>query len=79
MAKCYYLRTSLHLGSVITLGKTLYKAPELKNTLTFLKCYLEVHNKSSNVACRAELDRFPLIIDIDKRIVSHLQLSQRKG
>ena len=28
----------------------------------FCKRYLEVHNKSSNVACRSELGRFPLII-----------------
>ena len=35
-----------------------------KTHLHFCKRYLEVHNKSSNVACRAELGRFRLIIDI---------------
>ena len=38
-----------------------------KTHLHFCKRYLEVHNKSSNVACRAELGRFPLIVDINKR------------
>ena len=37
----------------------------------FCKRYLEVHNQSSNVACRAELGRFPLIIDINKKIINY--------
>ena len=38
----------------------------------FCKRYLEVHNKSSNVACRSELGRFPFIIDINKKILLKL-------
>ena len=33
-----------------------------KTHLQFCKRYLELSNKVSNVACRAELGRFPLII-----------------
>jgi len=33
-----------------------------KTHLQFRKLYLEVSNKASNMACRAELGRFPLII-----------------
>ena len=40
--------------------------------------YLEVHNKSSNVACRAELGRFPLIIDINKKILNYVHYLQEK-
>ena len=35
-----------------------------KTHLQFCKRYLEVHNKASNIACRAELGKFPLIIEI---------------
>ena len=38
----------------------------------FCKRYLEVHNKSSNAACRDELGRFPLIIDISKKVINYL-------
>ena len=37
-----------------------------KTHLKFRKRYLEVSNKACNVACRAELGRFPLIIAIYK-------------
>ena len=40
------------------------KKKKKKKHLHFCKRYLEVHNKSTNVACRAELGRFPLIVDI---------------
>ena len=54
-------------------------APQLKKTqLQFCKRYLEVHNKASNIACRAELGKFPLIIDINKKILL-LKLPPRKG
>ena len=43
-----------------------------KTHLHFCKRYLEVHNKSSNVACRSELGRFPFIIDINKNILLKL-------
>ena len=35
-------------------------------TEKFCKRYLQVHNKASNIACRAELGKFPMIIDIRK-------------
>ena len=37
-----------------------------------LKRYLEVSNKASNMANRAELGKYPTIIDIDKKM-SHLR------
>ena len=43
-----------------------------KTHLHFCKRYLEVDNKSSNVACRSELGRFPFIIDINKKILLKL-------
>ena len=43
-----------------------------KAHLHFCKRYLEVHNKSSNIACRSELGRFPLIIDINNKILNYL-------
>ena len=39
--------------------------------LQFCKRYLEVHNKASNIACRAELSKFPLIIDINEKILTY--------
>ena len=32
--------------------------------------YLEVHNKASNMTCRAELGKYPMIIDINKKILN---------
>ena len=43
-----------------------------KTHLHFCKRYLEVHNKSSNVAWRSELGRFPLIININNKILNYL-------
>ena len=42
-----------------------------KTHLQFCKRYLEVSNKASNVACRAELGRFPLIIAINQKIMNY--------
>ena len=50
----------------------------LPTYLHFCKRYLEVHNKSSNVAYRSELDRFPLIIDINNKILNYLNYLQEK-
>ena len=47
-----------------------------KTHLHFCKRYLEVHNKSSNVAYRS--GRFPLIIDINKKILNYLNYLQEK-
>ena len=41
-----------------------------KTHLQFCKRYLQVHNKASNIACRAELGKFPMIIDINKKILN---------
>ena len=49
-----------------------------KTYLHFCKRYLEVYNKSSNVACRAELGRFQLIIDINKNILNYVHCLQGK-
>ena len=49
-----------------------------KTHLHFCKRYLEVHNKSSNVACRSELGGFPLIVDINKKILNYLNYLQEK-
>ena len=63
------------LNQILSRGK----APELKKThLHFCKRYLEVHNKSSNVACRAELGRFPLIVDMNKKILNYVHYLQGK-
>ena len=49
-----------------------------KTHLQFFKRYLEVHNKASNIACRAELGKFPLIIDINKKILYYLNYIREK-
>ena len=43
-----------------------------KTHLQFCKGYLQVHNKASNIACRAELGKLPQIIDINKKILNYL-------
>jgi len=51
--------------------KTWDSSPTEKIHLKFCKHYLEVNNKASNVACRAELGRLPLIIPINQKIINH--------
>ncbi len=46
--------------------------------LQFCKRYLEVSNKASNVAYRAELGRFPLLITTNQRILNYLIYLQEK-
>ena len=49
------------------------KTHQLKKThLQFCKRYLEVSNKASNIACRAEFGRFSLITDINKRMLNYV-------
>ena len=43
-----------------------------KTHLKFCRRYLEVINKACNVACRAELGRFPLIIAINRKILNYI-------
>ena len=52
--------------------KTWDKSPIEKIHLKFCKRYLEVNNKASNIACRAELGRLPLIIPINQRIMKYI-------
>ena len=52
--------------------KTWDRSPIEKIHLKFCKRYLEVHNKTSNIACRAELGRLPLIIPINQRIMKYV-------
>ena len=40
--------------------------------MQFCRLYLQVHNKAFNIACRAELGKFPMIIDINKKILNYL-------
>ena len=49
-----------------------------KTHLQFCKRYLQVHNKASNIACRAELGKFPMIIDINKKIPNYLDYLRGK-
>ena len=52
--------------------KTWDRSPIEKIHLKFCKRYLEVNNKASNIACRAELGRLSLIIPINQRIMKYL-------
>ena len=47
--------------------------------LQFCKRYLEVNNKASNIACRAELGRFPVNVTINKKILKYILYIQSKG
>ena len=44
--------------------------PIEKGHLQFCKHYFQVNNKDSNIACQAELGRYSLIFDINKRILN---------
>ena len=46
-------------------------SPIGKIHLKFCKRYLEVNDKASNIACRAELDRLPLLIPINQKIMKY--------
>ena len=48
-----------------------------KAHLQFCKRYLEVNNKASNIACRAELGRSPLNITINEKILKYILYIQR--
>ena len=47
------------------------KTPTEKAHLKFCKVFLGVNRKASNLACRAEMGRFPLKIVIDKQILNY--------
>ena len=44
----------------------------------FCKRYLQVHNNVSNIVCGAELGKFPMIIDINKKILNYLDYLRGK-
>ena len=44
----------------------------------FCKRYLELNNKASNIACKAELDRFPLNITSNQKILKYILYIQFK-
>ena len=46
-------------------------SPIEKGHLPFCKRYLEVHNKASNMASRAELGKYSMIIEINKKILNY--------
>ena len=47
--------------------------------LKFCKRYLEVNNKASNSACRAELGRLPLIVPINQKIMKYFVYLNNKN
>ena len=50
-----------------------WDGPQIEKAhLQFCKRYLEVNNKASNIACRAELGRFPLNITINQKILKYI-------
>ena len=53
-------------------------SPIEKIHLQFCKRYLEVNNKASNLACRAELGRLPLIIPINQKIMKYFVYLKNK-
>ena len=48
-----------------------------KSDVQFCKRYLRASNKASKVACRAELDRFPLFIAINQKIINYSKSSKK--
>ena len=47
--------------------------------LKFCKRYLEVNNKASNLACRAELGRLPLVVPINQKIMKYFVYLNNKN
>ena len=54
-------------------------SPIEKGYLQFCKRYLQVNDKASNIACRAELGQYPLIFYINKGILKYISYLQNKG
>ena len=63
------MKSGVHIQNLISSLGTIPRSK--KSHLQFCKRYLEVSNKASNVACRAELGRFPLIIAINQKIMNY--------
>ena len=65
-----YVKPDSSLGTVCRLKKT---------HLQFCKRYLQVGNKASNMACSAELGRFPLNIAINQKIINYFLYLHNTG
>ena len=48
------------------------QTPTEKAHLKFCKLYLGLHRKATNIACRGELGKFPLLIHIHKRLIKYI-------
>lgn len=48
------------------------KTPTEKTQLKFCKIYLGVNSKTTNIACRGELGKYPLLIPIHKKIIKYV-------
>jgi hypothetical protein len=48
------------------------QTPTEKAHLKFCKLYLGLHRKATNIASRGELGKFPLLIDIHKRLIKYI-------
>ena len=53
--------------------------PNRKNSPQILRRYLEVNNKPSNIDCRAELDRLPLLMPLNQKIMKYFVYKKNKG
>ena len=53
-------------------------SPIEKGHLQFCKRYLQINSKASNIACQAEPGRYPLISNINKRILKCISYLQSK-
>ena len=61
-------------GEFTCIDKDFHKwnqTPIEKTHLKFCKLYLGINKKATNVACRGELGKFPLLINIHKRIIKY--------
>jgi hypothetical protein len=57
----------------ITNGTTHAGLERKKTHLKFCKLYLGVSRRASNIACRGELGKFPLLISIKKNIINYIK------
>ena len=54
------------------LVRTWDRSPCLQNWRWIFSNYLEVNNKASNLACKAELGRLTLVIPINEKIIKYV-------
>ena len=58
--------------------KTWDSSQVAKTQLQFCERFLEVNNKASDIACRAELGRLPLNVTINQRILNYIFYNKSK-